>query len=42
MVHWEKGGWSTFIYIDVDGDDQADMKIELEDEVDLTASNFNL
>lgn len=41
-VRWDKDGGKTFIEIDVDGNGTADMKIELDDSVDLTASNFNL
>lgn len=41
-VRWEKSGGATYVYIDLDGDDTADMKIKLDDAVDLTASNFNL
>jgi Ca2+-binding RTX toxin-like protein len=41
-VRWDKDGSKTFIEIDVDGNGTADMKIELDDSVDLTAGNFNL
>lgn len=41
-VRWDKDGGKTSIEIDVDGDGTADMKIELEDEIDLTAAQFNL
>lgn len=41
-VRWDKTGGKTLIEIDVDGNGTADMKIELEDEVDLTAAHFNL
>ena len=41
-VRWNKDGGKTLIEIDVDGDGTADMKIELEDEIDLTAAHFNL
>lgn len=41
-VRWEKSGGATYVYVDLDGDDTADMKIKLDDAVDLTASNFNL
>ena len=41
-VRWDKDGAKTFVEIDVDGNGTADMKIELDDAVDLTATNFNL
>lgn len=41
-VRWDKDGGKTLIEIDVDGNGTADMKIELDDAVDLTATNFNL
>lgn len=41
-VRWDKDGGKTLVEIDVDGDGTADMKIELDDAVDLTATNFNL
>ena len=41
-VRWDKDGGKTLVEIDIDGDGTADMKIQLDDAVDLTASNFNL
>lgn len=41
-VRWDKGSGQTIIEIDVNGDGTADMKIHLDDAVDLSASNFNL
>jgi hypothetical protein len=41
-VRWDKDGGKTLIEIDVDGNGTADMKIELDDSVDLTATNFVL
>lgn len=41
-VRWDKDGTKTIIEIDIDGNGTADMKIELDDAVDLTASNFSL
>lgn len=41
-VRWTKSGGSTIIEIDIDGNGVADMQINLDDEVDLTAANFNL
>ena len=41
-VKWDKTGGKTIIEIDIDGNGVADMQIELDDELDLTAGNFNL
>jgi Ca2+-binding RTX toxin-like protein len=41
-VRWDKDGGATLIEIDINGDGTADMKIKLDDSVDLTASNFSL
>jgi len=41
-VRWDKDGTTTTIEIDVDGNGTADMKIQLDDAVNLTSSNFNL
>ena len=41
-VRWDKDGTTTTIEIDVDGNGTADMKIQLDDAVDLTAAHFNL
>ena len=39
-VRWDKDAGKTTVEIDIDGDGNADMKFELDDEVDLTDSNF--
>lgn len=41
-VRWDKDGGKTYVEIDIDGNGTADMKIQLDDAVDLTASHFNL
>jgi len=41
-VRWDKTGGRTIIEIDLNGDGTADMKFELDDEVDLTAGDFVL
>lgn len=41
-VRWDKDGGKTYVEIDIDGNGTADMKIALDDAVDLTAANFTL